>query len=508
MSYFPETKLMTREIHYISTERLTYPIIEQILERRKMLVLSEESVALIEKSKVYLDRKMSESNGPLYGINTGFGALCNIEVSNHDLSKLQENLVISHACNIGPEIHQDVVRLMLLLKAHALAKGNSAVQLITVQRILDLYNNDILSIVCEQGSLGASGDLAPLAKLFLPLLGLGEVYHHGIKKSASEVLLEMGWEPIRLHAKEGLALLNGTQFMSAHAVFTLLKAFRLLDYADIIGALSLDSFDGLIEPFMAQVQEIRPHPGQIKTAANFRNLLEGSELISRKKAHVQDPYSFRCIPQVHGAVKDAVNYVAGVVETEINSVTDNPTVFPDDDLIISGGNFHGEPLALSLDFLAIALSEIGSISERRTYRLISGDHQLPEFLVANPGLNSGFMIPQYAAASIVSQNKQLSTPASVDSIPSSNEQEDHVSMGGNAATKALKVVINIYSILAIELYNAAQAMEFRRPAKSSVYLESFLADYRKVVSFVEEDTLMYVGINKTIDFLEKGKYVL
>ena len=499
---------MQREIHYISPEKLSYPVIEDILENRMLLALSEGSIALIQKSKAYLDRKIAETEGPLYGINTGFGALCNIEVSKDDLSKLQENLVISHACNLGPEIPSDVVRLMLLLKAHALAKGNSAVQLITVQRILDLFNNDILPIVCEQGSLGASGDLAPLAKLFLPLIGMGEVYHHGIRKSAFDVLKEMGWEPIRLQAKEGLALLNGTQFMSAHAVFTLLKAFRLLDYADIIGALSLDAFDGLIEPFMAQVQEIRPHSGQIKTAANFRNLLEGSELINRKKAHVQDPYSFRCIPQVHGAVRDAVTYVAGVIETEINSVTDNPTVFPDDDLIISGGNFHGEPLALSLDFLAIALSEIGSISERRTYRLISGDHNLPEFLVANPGLNSGFMIPQYAAASIVSQNKQLSTPASVDSIPSSNEQEDHVSMGGNAATKALKVAWNIYSILAIELYNAAQALDFRRPARTSEYLEKFVADYRRQVSFVSEDTLMYVGINQTIEFLEKGKYVL
>jgi histidine ammonia-lyase len=499
---------METQIHYISPQNLTYPIVEDILESKKKLSLSEESIALIQKSKAYLDRKISETDGPLYGINTGFGALCDIEVSKDDLSKLQENLVISHSCNLGPEIPPDVVRLMLLLKAHALAKGNSAVQLITVQRILDLYNNDILPIVCEQGSLGASGDLAPLAKLFLPLIGLGEVYHNGIRKSASVVLAEMGWEPVKLHAKEGLALLNGTQFMSAYAVFTLLKSFRLLDYADVIGAISLDSFDGLIEPFMAQVQEIRPHSGQIKTAANFRKLLEGSELINRPKAHVQDPYSFRCIPQVHGAIRDAVNYVAGVVEIEINSVTDNPTVFPDDDLIISGGNFHGEPLALSLDFLAIALSEIGSISERRTYRLISGDRELPEFLVANPGLNSGFMIPQYAAASIVSQNKQLSTPASVDSIPSSNEQEDHVSMGGNAATKALKVANNICSILAIELYNAAQAMEFRRPAKTSSFLEQFLADYRKQVSFVSEDTLMYVGINKTIDFLEKGRYTL
>ena len=277
---------MERENHYISPEKLTYAIIEEILEHHKKLVLSDESVALIQKSKVYLDRKISETEGPLYGINTGFGALCNIEVSNSDLSKLQENLVISHACNLGPEIPSDVVRLMLLLKAHALSRGNSAVQLITVQRILDLFNNDILPIVCEQGSLGASGDLAPLAKLFLPLIGMGEVYHRGIKKPASEVLNEMGWEPIKLQAKEGLALLNGTQFMSAHAVFTLLKAFRLLDYADIIGALSLDSFDGLIEPFMSQVQEIRPHAGQIKTAANFRKLLEGSELISRKKAYM------------------------------------------------------------------------------------------------------------------------------------------------------------------------------------------------------------------------------
>lgn len=499
---------MERAIHYISPDKLTYPIIEQILEERKLLAVSEESKALIEKSKAYLDRKIADTDGPLYGINTGFGALCNIEVSKDDLSKLQENLVISHSCNLGPEVPSDVVRLMLLLKAHALAKGNSAVQLVTVQRILDLYNHDILPIVCEQGSLGASGDLAPLAKLFLPLIGMGEVYFKGIKREASDVLIEMGWEPIRLQAKEGLALLNGTQFMSAHAVYTLMKAFRLVDYADIIGALSLDSFDGLIEPFRSQIQEIRPHAGQIRTAYNFRKLLEGSELINRKKAHVQDPYSFRCIPQVHGAVRDAVAYVAGVIETEINSVTDNPTVFPDDDLIISGGNFHGEPLALSLDFLAIALSEIGSISERRTYRLISGDRNLPTFLVANPGLNSGFMIPQYAAASIVSQNKQLSTPASVDSIPSSNEQEDHVSMGGNAATKALKVAENIYKILAIELYNAAQAMDFRRPLKTSDYLERFMANYRTRVAFVNEDTLMYAGINETIRFLEEGDYRL
>jgi len=498
---------MESTIHTISPAPLSFKIIEDILEEKKKLVLSDESVTLIQKSKAFLDQKLAESEDPIYGINTGFGALCDIKVSKAELSKLQENLVVSHACNIGDEIPQDVVRLMLLLKAHALAKGNSAVQLKTVQRILDLFNEDILPEVFEQGSLGASGDLAPLSMLFLPLLGLGTVNYRGQKVMAADVLSEKSWEPVRLEAKEGLALLNGTQFMSAHGVYTLLKAFKVVKYADVIGAISLDSFDGLIEPFMAQVQQIRPHAGQIDTAENFRKLLEGSELINRKKEHVQDPYSFRCIPQVHGAVKDTVDYVSRVVEIEINSVTDNPTVFPDDDLIISGGNFHGEPLALSLDFLAIALSELASISERRTYRLISGERGLPEFLVADPGLNSGFMIPQYAAASIVSQNKQLCTPASVDSIPSSNEQEDHVSMGGNAATKALKVTDNVLKVLAIELYNGAQAMQFRKPLKTSAYLEDFLAEYRRHVPFVREDCLMYEGINETIAFLELGKFV-
>jgi histidine ammonia-lyase len=499
---------MKKPFHYISPEPLTFEIIEAILEKNYQLALSDESAGLITASKTYLDRKIREAHGPIYGITTGFGALCNIEIPQGDLSKLQENLVLSHACNVGPEVPHEVVKLMLLLKAHALAKGNSAVQLKTVQMIIDLFNYDIIPVVCEQGSLGASGDLAPLAMLFLSLLGRGEVYYEGLKTSAAEVLDKLGWEPLRLEAKEGLALLNGTQFMSAYGVYTLLKSFRLVKQADIIGALSLDAFDGLIEPFLENIQSIRPHPGQAQTASNFRYLLNGSELISRPKKHIQDPYSFRCIPQVHGAVKDAVKYVAGVLEVEINSVTDNPTVFPEEDKIVSGGNFHGEPLAISLDFLAIALSELGSISERRTYRLISGERDLPEFLVANPGLNSGFMIPQYAAASIVSQNKQLCTPASVDSIPSSNEQEDHVSMGANAATKALKVADNVSKILAIELYNAAQAIDFRRPLQTSPYLMDFLSQYRTLVEFVREDTLMYEGINKTIDFLETGKIVL
>lgn len=497
---------MKNKTFEITPNHLTFEIIKDILDNDIKLKLSEISIQLIHKSKKYLDKKLAESEKPLYGINTGFGSLCDIEISKGDLSKLQENLVISHACNLGPEIPADVVKLMLFLKAHALSKGNSAVQLITVQRIIDLFNHNVLPIVCEQGSLGASGDLAPLAMLFLPLLGLGEVNFEGKKVDSKAVLEKFGWKPIKLEAKEGLALLNGTQFMSAHGVYTLLKTFRLIDQGDIIGALSLDAYDGLLEPFSENIQRIRPHKGQATTAKNFRNVLAGSEMQAQNKEHIQDPYSFRCIPQVHGAVKDAVNYVAGVIETEINSVTDNPTVFPDEDLIISGGNFHGEPLALSLDFLAMAVSELGSISERRTYRLISGERKLPEFLVANPGLNSGFMIPQYAAASIVSQNKQYCTPSSVDSIPSSNEQEDHVSMGGNGATKALKVVLNTEKILAIELYNAAQAMEFRRPVKSSPFIENFLKDYRKTVKFVEYDVVMYVGINKTIEFLNRTKF--
>lgn len=494
---------MANRIHKITSENLTFEGIQDILENNVKLELSEKSIQLILKSKAFLDKKISESEKPIYGINTGFGALCNIEISNDELSKLQENLVISHACNIGPEVPQEVVKLMLLLKVHALSKGNSAVQLITIQRIIDLFNNNVLPLVYEQGSLGASGDLAPLAMLFLPLLGLGEVNFKGKKTESKTVLEQFGWKPVKLEAKEGLALLNGTQFMSAYGVYMLLKTFRIVDQADIIGSLSLDAFDGLLEPFSENIQRIRPHKGQIETAANFRKILKGSEMQSKPKTHIQDPYSFRCIPQVHGAVRDAVNYAATVFEIETNSVTDNPTVFPDDDLIISGGNFHGEPLALALDFLAIAISELGSISERRIYRLISGERNLPAFLVANPGLNSGFMIPQYAAASIVSQSKQLCTPASVDSIPSSNEQEDHVSMGGNAATKALKVVLNTEKIIAIELYNAAQAMDFRRPLKTSPFLEKFMAEYRKKVGFVQFDVLMYKEINKTIEFLNK-----
>ena len=488
--------------HYaIDHSDLTIKQISAILESGAKLSLSEEAKEKIAGCREYLDNKVAEQDKPIYGINTGFGALYNQSISRSDLNKLQENLVMSHACGAGEEVPGEIVRLMLLLKIKGLSYGHSGVQVATVERLIAFYNEGILPVVYQQGSLGASGDLAPLAHLALPLIGKGEVLVKGERKSSAKVLQEKGWDPIVLQSKEGLALLNGTQFMSAYAVWCLLRAHHLSELADKIGALSLDAFDGRIEPFDPLVHNVRPHKGQLKTAKNIRKWLEGSELITQPKKHVQDPYSFRCMPQVHGATKDTIDYVTSVVETEINSVTDNPTVFPDEDEIISAGNFHGQPLALVLDYLSIALAELGSISERRTFKLISGQRGLPPFLVANPGLNSGFMIPQYTAASIVSQNKQLCTPNSVDTIDSSNGQEDHVSMGANAATKCYKITENLTTILGVELLNAAQALEFRRPQKTSRELENWVLGFRKNIPFVEEDIVLYPLIRKAALFL-------
>ncbi len=490
----------------ISPQPLTFEIIEEILENNARLILSDEARTKIQHCREYLDSKLENHSEPIYGITTGFGSLCNIQISPKDLQKLQENLVMSHACGTGAEVGPDIVRLMLLLKAHALSSGNSGVQVKTVERLLDLFNNDVLPVVYEQGSLGASGDLAPLAHLSLPLIGMGEVRFEGKIYPAKKILKQFGWEPLELHSKEGLALLNGTQFMSAHAVYILLKAQKLSRLADITGSISLEAYNGRIDPFLEQLHTIRPHAGQIETARNIRNILNGSKLIKKEGKKIQDPYSFRCIPQVHGAVKDTIRYVSSVVLVEINSVTDNPTIFPDEDLVLSGGNFHGEPLAFVLDFLAIALAEQGNISERRVYRLIAGQRGLPEFLVANPGLNSGFMIPQYTAASIVSQNKQLATPCSVDSITSSNEQEDHVSMGANAATKTLRVVKNLEKLLAIELFASAQALEFREAADTSPFLSAFISEYRSAVPFIQNDRIMYTEIQKTLEFIQQVKF--
>ncbi len=489
-------------IHEISCQVIDFRKITSIINENAKLKLSNESVFKIIRCRDYLDKRLENEDEILYGINTGFGSLYHKIISKDDLGLLQKNLVMSHACGVGEEVPGEVVKLMLFLKIQSLSYGNSGVQLQTVQRLIDFYNEDMLPIVYVYGSLGASGDLAPLAHLSLPLLGLGEVNFKGKRFNSIDILKKFGWEPIDLKSKEGLALLNGTQFMSAYGVHLCKKVFKLSQISDIVGALSLDVFDGRLEPFHELIQKIRPYEGQIKTAKRIRWLLEGSELISRNKEHVQDPYSFRCIPQVHGASKDSINYVAYVFQREINSVTDNPTIFPEEDLIISAGNFHGQPLALALDNLSIAMSELGNISERRIYQLVSGNRNLPPFLAADPGLNSGFMIPQYTAACMVSHNKQLSTPSSVDSIESAQGQEDHVSMGSNAALKAFKVMENLERILAIEFYTAAQALDFRRPAKSSPYLEKIFNDYRLKVKFVEKDIVMYNDINNTIDFIQ------
>ena len=487
----------------IGSSKLDYSLIEQILKDNAKLTLSQEAVEKINKCRDYLDAKTDRDTTPIYGVTTGFGSLCNKHISREELSTLQENLVKSHSCSIGTPVDKTIIKLMLLLKAHALSLGFSGVQEITVRRILDLYNNDVLPVVYDRGSLGASGDLAPLANLFLPLIGEGEVYYKGKIIAAHEANSIFGWKPIRLKSKEGLALLNGTQFMSANGIKALIDGWHMVKCFDLFGAMSLEAFDGRIEPFWDCIQQVRPHAGQIETGKVFRSLLEGSEIIKREKAHVQDPYSFRCIPQVHGAVKDAMIHVTDVLHTEINSVTDNPTVFPDEDLVVSGGNFHGEPLALAFDYMGVALHELGNISERRTAQLILGLRGLPEFLVAKPGLNSGFMIPQYAAASVVSQNKMYAWPASCDSIVSSNGQEDLVSMGANAATKLHKIISNLKYIAAIELMNAAQGIDFRRPLKSSPYIEQVMEAYRREVPFVDDDVVMQDYIAKTMSFLDK-----
>lgn len=490
--------------HQITPGLLTLERVDEILHKGMKLELSEESKARIIKCREYLDNKMKTQKEPIYGVTTGFGSLCNISISKEQLSQLQKNLVMSHACGVGEEVPHEVVKIMLLNKIQSLSYGNSGVQLQTVERLIEFFNNDILPVVYQQGSLGASGDLAPLAHLCLPLLGLGVVDYKGERISGEELNRRFSWKAIELQSKEGLALLNGTQFMSAFAVWCVIKAKKLSVLADQIMAVSLEAFDGRIEPFLDPVHQVRPHKGQIETARHIRELLEGSEIIKQHKQHVQDPYSFRCVPQVHGASKDAIEHVADVITTEINSATDNPTVFPDLDMVISAGNFHGQPLAINLDYLAIATAEIGSISERRTYQLIGAKRNLPSFLVAKPGVNSGFMIPQYCAASVVSQSKQLCTPASVDTIDSSQGQEDHVSFGSNAATKLYRVVNNTEKVLAIELLNAAQAFDFRKQMtglKSSEKIENFVKEYRKTVNFVQDDQVMYELIHKSIDFL-------
>jgi len=488
-------------MYTISSQPFSLSILNRIVSEHLKIKLSEEIKENIINCRKYLDKKITTSLDPIYGINTGFGSLCDVKIDSINLVKLQENLVRSHACGTGDLVPESIVKMMLLLKIKSLSFGYSGVQLETVERLVAFYNHDILPIVYTQGSLGASGDLAPLAHLALPLLGEGMVCYNGTKLPTSEVFDIFGWQSISLQSKEGLALLNGTQFMAAYGIHCLLKSYKLSYMADLISSISLDAFDGRIEPFDSLIHLLRPHDGQMKTAERIKSFLMGSELMLEPKTHVQDPYSFRCIPQVHGATKDTLKFVQNTFVTEINAVTDNPNIFTKEDKIISGGNFHGQPLAFGFDFLKIAMAEIGNISERRTYQLVSGLRGLPAFLVNNSGLNSGLMIPQYTAASIVSANKQLATPASIDSIVSPNGQEDHVSMGANSAVQAYIIIDNVERVLAIELFNASQALFFKDKS-SSPFLNKFINKFRLSVPLVSTDRIFHEDIENSIKFIQ------
>jgi len=488
-------------MHHITPDHLSLETVHQILEKRLQLSLSDVSRRRIRHCRAYLERKLQESDAPYYGINTGFGSLCDIRISDADIEQLQHNLVTSHAAGTGDPAPPEIVRIMLLLKVQSLSYGFSGVREDLVQRLIDFFNAGIYPVVFELGSLGASGDLAPLAHLSLPLAGMGEVWYEGRRQRADVVLQVLGWPPLTFKAKEALAMLNGTQFSAAYSVWCLLGARRLARMADFNAALGYDAFNCRLSPLDPHIHQIRPHAGQVATAAQVLRLLDGSAIAGAEKTSVQDPYAFRCVPQVHGASRDAIAHVEQMVLTEINAVTDNPNVFPDEDLILSGGNFHAQALALPLDYLAIALSELGSISERRVFQLIGGHRGLPPFLTENPGLHSGLMIAQYTAAAIVSQNKTLCSPASVDSIVSCNGQEDHVSMAANAATKARRVVLNLERLLAIEFMTGMQALEFRRPLLSSAAIEAMHAAYRKIVPKLEGDRVLSTDIEATIAFL-------
>jgi histidine ammonia-lyase len=486
-------------------QKIDWSHLSEIASGKVVLSLSNEAKNRIEKCFQFLQNKLNGNDRAFYGINTGFGSLCHVKISASELTQLQENIVMSHACGTGKELSSSIVRLMLALKVQSLSYGHSGVQLITVQRLVDFYNADVLPVVFEQGSLGASGDLAPLAHLCLPLIGKGEVHFKGERMNADKALKILGLTPISLSAKEGLALLNGTQFMSALGVYNWLQSEQIFHAAHQIAALSLEAFNGKIEPFSAPIHRVRPHIGQQTSANIMFQMLHGSAMQNLPGKAVQDPYSFRCIPQVHGATYTVLEQSKSVYETEIASVTDNPLIFPDEDLILSGGNFHGQVLALTADQLGLAIHELGNISERRTYLLISGQRDLPAFLVNNGGLNSGFMIPQYTAASIVSRTKQLCTPASADSIVSSNGQEDHVSMGANAAVKTAEIIHQVKKVIAIEWLNAAQAYDIRKKltgTNSTSIVEKVHQLIRSQISFMEEDRELHIDMKKAEQLLD------
>lgn len=464
----------------------------------------DEDKTRIKKSRDIVEEALDRDE-PFYGINTGFGALANKKVGDEQLKQLQRNLILSHSVGVGDLIPKDISRLMLQLKIHALGIGNSGISEETFDRLIQFSRLDLIPAIPEKGSVGASGDLAPLAHMSLPLLGLGDFWNEEGTDTipASKLLEEYGLEPIELQAKDGLSLINGTQQMSAYGAYVIEKAQALATAADLIAAMSLEALQGSIKPFDARIHNIRPHKGQQLVAENVRNLLIDSEILEshRHCGKVQDPYCLRCVPQVHGASRNALQHCSDTIETEINSVTDNPLVFENGD-IISGGNFHGQPLALALDYAKIALAEFGSIAERRTYLLLEGHDGLPKLLMEETGINSGFMIPQYTSAALVSENKVLCHPSSVDSIPTSLGQEDHVSMGSISALKLLEVYQNVEKILAIELFTAAQALDFRKPLQPGRGVKIAHQFIREIIPHADEDHYFKDDINKAIELLQ------
>ncbi|EDM36210.1 histidine ammonia-lyase [Pedobacter sp. BAL39] len=469
-------------------------------------ILNDETRQKVRRSSSIVEH-ISMSDKAVYGINTGFGPLCTTMISKEDTVKLQENILKSHAVGIGEPVADEIAALMLVLKIQALAQGYSGIQESTLDRIIWHLENGAIPIVPIQGSVGASGDLAPLSHLFLPLIGLGKVRHQGIIISTAELFEQHQLQPIALGAKEGLALINGTQFIAAHAVKVVEKMQQLLDSADITAALMLEGLMGSTKPFSAELHQLRPFKGNIHVAASMTNLLRDSEIVADHAncARVQDPYSLRCIPQVHGASRTAWLHLKELLEVELNSVTDNPVIFTEE-LTISGGNFHGQPLAMALDYACLAISEIGNISDRRIYLSLEGNTPgVPKLLLKDTGLNSGFMILQYTSAALASENKGLCFPSSADSIPTSLGQEDHVSMGSISGRKALQVLGNVEKILGIELFSATQAMEFHAPLKSSKVLNTILAHVRQHIPFITEDQVMYDFMEQCIEFIKEGR---
>lgn len=496
------------ETFHFGIDRLTTSMALKLARKEAKGLLNDETISNINASSAAV-AKIASGEKAVYGINTGFGPLCTSRISETDTRTLQENLLKSHAVGLGEPIPQEISKLMLVLKVHALAQGFSGIQLQTLERMLWMLENEVVPVVPMQGSVGASGDLAPLSHLFLPLIGFGKVFFKGDLIPSSKVLEHFDLDPIKLGPKEGLALINGTQFIAAFGVMVVDRLHNVLQHADITGAMMIEGLMGSIKPFSAELHQLRPFPGNKHVAQTILNLLHESEIVNSHAncARVQDPYSLRCMPQVHGASRNAWLHLKDSIETEINSVTDNPVVF-DVDHTISGGNFHGQPIALPLDYACLAASEIGNIADRRIYLSIEGDTPgVPKLLLKETGLNSGLMIPQYTTAALASENKGLCFPSSADSIPTSLGQEDHVSMGSIGARKALQVIGNVEKILGVELFYAAQAMDFHAPMKSGKIMTAIYDHVRSKIKPVESDRVMTEDMEMAIEMIQSGELV-